>query len=209
MADGEKEEGLAMVETACDIAGGTKESVNNAGSLAAENGLYKEAAQFYSNALELDPTYMLAKRNLLKTLPELGLWESTESLALQILRQEPRDYQALNNLARAQVAQRRPGEAIETMRRIAQYYPNDANVFRNLGLVYLNERRDTQRAQAYFRRSLELNPDQPDIRSYVQDENLNNPNPPSGLPQLPGLPPGIPPRVPIPNLPQVPATPTS
>ena len=82
-------------------------------------------------------------------------------------------------------------------------------VFRELGMLYLNEKRDFEMARRMFARSLELNPNQPDLAILI-----NQPPSPDDLgPDLPGIEPPIPQlpdlgiELPVPQIPKPPEIP--
>ena len=65
------------------LAGETKEGLNNVGSACAEHNLPSEAEHYFSQALELDPSYELSLRNLgsIAGTFVIMLWDMVCSLA--------------------------------------------------------------------------------------------------------------------------------
>jgi superkiller protein 3 len=58
------EKGLEEFYKAAEISSFSKEVLNNLGSACAEKKLYDEAIAFFKQALEIDPEYEMARKNL-------------------------------------------------------------------------------------------------------------------------------------------------
>ena len=74
------------------------------------------------------------------------------------------------------------------------FFPDHFLPYRMLGFIYLKEKKDGKEAFELFRKSLELNPDQPDLRGLLRGTSEE---------EIPGLPP-IRPGIPRPHPPEIP-----
>jgi tetratricopeptide (TPR) repeat protein len=125
----------------------------------------------------------------------------------------------------------KPDEALEKLQILAQIAPKDDKVFRELGMILLNQKGDRQGASRMFARSLALNPNQPELTMLARQQNAKvgaSDNPMEGLappgvqlpdlgPKLPEIPgmgnaphmggqPGVGAQIPQPQIPQLPQT---
>lgn len=94
--------------------------------------------------------------------------------------------------------QREPGsveEALKTLNQLADLTPNDAGVFREIGMLYLNGSQQPELAKRYFSQSIRLNPDQPDLMQMLMGSTAAAPG--VETPNLAGVP-GLP-TVAVPN----------
>jgi hypothetical protein len=85
--------------------------------------------------------------------------------------------------------------------KLSEIAPESDEVFREMGMIYLNEKRDMETARTMFGRSLSLNPNQPGIAMLMTQQPRRIEGP-----QMPGLLPPMPEPV-IPQLPQIPTLP--
>jgi tetratricopeptide (TPR) repeat protein len=185
---GRTDEALQSFDTAVAIGGYTKESLNNVGSACAEQGLLGEAAKFYARTLELDPDYDFAVRNLGKIYLEQGRHEQALALFNRILKKTPIDPEA--NWLSAQCLKNK-GDLPEALRRLdllSHVTPNDAKVFKEMGLIYFNEMRDQEKAREMFAKSLEIQPNQMDLSALMADTRQGVPKPEFDQPPMPNVP---------------------
>ena len=111
-------------------------------------------------------------------------------------------------LVDALVAEGRADEALAKLQEVAWEVPDNPDIYRKMGFIYLNEKQDMDQAREMFRKSLELNPNQPELSMLMQSPSPEMPNQLPGMPGLPGA--ALPemPALPIlPASPQMPQTP--
>jgi tetratricopeptide (TPR) repeat protein len=219
LAAGDTEAGLEHFDQAIAIAEETKEGLNNIGSALAEAGMYDEAIQYYAKTLKIDPEYDFALRNLGKLYFQQGQPGQALTLFERILEKRQIDPEALWFSAQCLRQTGNARGALDRLQFLSQITPQDDKVFRELGMIYLNEMGDQEMARRMFSRSLSLNPDQPELTALVTQVPTQGKEAPHiegmpelpGVPNLPGLGPDLPqiPQLPGPNLPQVPNAPTS
>ncbi|NJL71369.1 MAG: tetratricopeptide repeat protein, partial [Candidatus Competibacteraceae bacterium] len=101
--------------------------------------------------------------NLAKTYLQRGRAEEAILELEEALRQEAKDPEALRLSAKALVEIGWKDEAIQRYEYLAELQPGDAEVSWELGLLYLNHRKDVHAAQQWLTRSLRANPDQPGL----------------------------------------------
>jgi hypothetical protein len=87
------------------------------------------------------------------------------------------------------------------LQKLSEIAPESDEIFREMGMIYFNEKQDMETARRMFARSLSLNPNQPGIAMLMtqQPQRVEGP-------QMPGLFPAIP-EAPLPQLPEVPTLP--
>ena len=90
---------------------------------------------------------------------------------------------------------------------LARLAPDDPDVYKEMGMICLNARRDMAAAQEYFRMSLALNPNQPELSAIMNPQpQAQRPHPDQQGPALPGFGPPMP-GLPLPEMPQLPQAP--
>lgn len=200
----DRDAALDQFEAALDAGGASKQELNNVATACAEHGLGEAAIGYYERALELDPEYELVLRNLGK----LSLQQDNPAKAVaawrRVLALEPLDREANWMLVDALKRGGWFDELLAHLSKMAQFGPDDPAIYREMGLVLLNEKQDTEQARAMFAKSLKLDPNQPELRMLMADNAAPQPDAPS-LPGPPGLPeaPTAPPA-PGPVMPKVP-----
>ncbi len=206
LASGERGKAVDALRISLDTGGETKEALNNVGSACAEYGLLEQAQDHLERTLALDPTYVMAQRNLAKVYLQLGEEEKALLRFEDILREAPADVEAVRLSAQCLKAIGWFDEAIARYEYLAQLTPRDPQVFRELGYLYLEHKKQPHRAMPHFSHSLELDPDQPELmRLLTQAQQPEQPTldnyalPEAPLPTLPDL---------APRLPQLPAQPS-
>lgn len=185
---GETDAAVQHVETALASGGKSKEALNNAGSLCAENGALEAARAHYTAALAMDETYGLTLRNLAILYQQVDNPKAVLSYVERLLRQDPLDPEANWWAYDSLRGQGRYEEALAQLERMATFPYEDARVYRELGMHHLHETGDPRKARELLERSLALNPDQPDVREAL--ERLDRPTPRRA--PGPDLPPGVP-----------------
>ncbi len=140
-----------------------KETYNNLGSLCAESALLPEAISYFTEALSLDPTYVMARRNLAKTLSQAGDVNRALDNYRKVLETFPDDYEATLETARLYNALDNNKESVHAYREVIRLAPGDFQPYRELGFIYLRSFGQPKEAMELFRASLKYNPNQPDL----------------------------------------------
>ena len=107
--------------------------------------------------------------------------------------------QCLKNLGRVD-------DAMALLQELAEIAPQSDEVYREMGMIYLNQRRDVENARRMFARSLSLNPNQPELAFLMtqqQGQVEAAERGPGLLPPMPGV------TLPVPEqpFPQIPTMP--
>ena len=111
----------------------------------------------------------------------------------------PEDYEANWLMARCLQNLGRMDDALAQLQTLSEIAPESHEVYREMGMIYLNEKRDIETARRMFARSLSLNPDQPELavlmmqrprrmEAPTQMPGLLSPIPEPALPRLPHMP---------------------
>ena len=141
---------------------------------------------------------------------QMGRWEQAAARFNRLLESVPRDHEANWLMVRCLKNMGRVDDAVGRLEMLAEIAPNDDKVWREMGMIYLNEKGDMDTAREMFARSLSLNPDQPELTFLIGQLQY----PQQSRPQLPGFTPPMPgaelPLLPDvrPMLPQIPGQPT-
>jgi tetratricopeptide (TPR) repeat protein len=127
----------------------------------------------------------------------------------RLVEKVPRDYegnwllaQCLENIGRAD-------DALVRLQELAEIAPESDEVYREMGMIYLNQKRDMENARRMFARSLSLNPNQPELAMLMaqqQQQQMETPQMPEFGPPMPGVTPPLP-QLPSPQIPGMRATP--
>lgn len=96
------------------------------------------------------------------TQQRVGVWRNSETLWLDCIAKEPRNYRAYSSLATEYMAQNRIPEAVAEFERAISLNQTDAFPYYNLGLLYANAG-DMAKAQRYFEEAYALKPRHPDV----------------------------------------------
>jgi tetratricopeptide (TPR) repeat protein len=203
LENGNRDEGLSDLATSLAVAGSSKESFNNIASACAEYGQLKEAADYFRQALAVDPEYSLGLVNGAKVQMQLGEFREALPLIERAIKVEPDNIEMYWLLSHCRQQLALYQEAIETLEKISEMTPKDPRVFRELGMLYLNHMRQRDMAKRYFSQSLRLDPNQPDLLNLLVEggsapvnADVSEMQPMQGLPQVP-----VPPVPQAPNLP--------
>jgi tetratricopeptide (TPR) repeat protein len=165
--DGKPQEALSEFAVVAEHGQGVKEVLNNLGSVCAENGLVRDSIGYYQRAVEIDPTYLLALRNLSKLHEHLGDYAKAIDYQKRVLSAGPEDYQGTFQLATLYELMGDDENAILTYRKSIEMKPQDFRPFRALGFIYLSLADLRHRAPAMFVESLKRNPKQPDLEKML------------------------------------------
>lgn len=204
---------MAAFDTALRIGEGGKETLNNLGSVCAEYGQLEAAEQYYTQALEADPEYGTSLRNLGKVYVQTGQHREALPLFERLLKQDPLEPEANWLAFTCLKEQGRIDEAIAQLERMGSFptgwgrVEDKARIYREMGMIYLNDKRQPAMAHRYFARSLSIDANQPELQRLIADlqaggspmDDPNAPLTPSDL--MPGLP-GVPLSIPTPEIPK-------
>ena len=92
------------------------------------------------------------------TVIQIPHWRTTERLWMQVLAVEPQNWLAISTLSSLRIETGKYDEAFELANRAIQLRPDEPNMYRNLGQIWLH-RGSPEQADAAYRRGIEANPD--------------------------------------------------
>ena len=150
--------------------------------------------------MALDPEYDLAVLNFSKLSMQMGQAGKAIPLLEHLIKVMPLHKEVTDLLVDALVAVGQVDEALAKLQEVAWEVPDNPDIYRKMGFIYLNEKQDMDQAREMFRKSLELNPNQPELVALMQTPSPERPNQLPGMPELPG-----PPMPELPTLPNLPA----
>jgi tetratricopeptide (TPR) repeat protein len=166
--EGKKREALQEIDKLRESAEGLKYLLNNLGNTLAMWGLYKEAIEFYEKALSCNPYYLNALCNAAKTYLLLKDYENCLKYLNRAFQVDPNHLDSQVIFAQMCIAKGKFDEAIYRLESIIGRSPGYFLPYRLLGFIYLNAKKDVGKASELFRKSLELNPNQADVRQLLQ-----------------------------------------
>jgi tetratricopeptide (TPR) repeat protein len=126
----------------------------------------------------------------------------------RLVEKQPGDYegnwliaQCLKNLGRVD-------DALARLQKLAEIAPESDEVYREMGMIYMNYKRDMENARRMFARSLSLNPNQPELALLMtqQQQQMEAPQMPEFGPPMPDFTPPLP-ELPFPQVPRLPQQP--
>lgn len=195
---GDAQKAIDSIHAALLAGGESKESLNNAGSLCAENGLLDVSEKYYRAALEIDPEYDFTVRNLGKVYVQTGNHKAALPYFEKLLHKDPLEPEANWLAYDCLKGQLRFDEAFAQLKRMATFPYEDARVYKELGMHYLNNEQRPQIAVQMFTKSLGLNPNQPEVQELATrlQQQGSNPTSPGAAspdsfmprPQMPAIP---------------------
>jgi Tfp pilus assembly protein PilF len=162
MAQGDVDGAIALCDRAAVEVPGSKEVLNNLGSLIAEHGEHGRARPFFERAAALDPKYLTAAKNLALTFhAERKHQEARKAFntVLDLDVYDPPSNRAMAQIAKAEEAW---GEAAHYLEMVGKI-ESDARAFRDAGLICLYELKELKNAKALLQASLTLDRNQPEI----------------------------------------------
>ena len=130
---------------------------NNLGVALLEQFKYKEAAEAFKRALQIDPKLALARINLsiaLFNVPDLPGSQREAQAAIALAPNAPQPHYILGLIAKTQA---RPDDAVAPFQQVLKIDPNDVGANVNLGQIYSTQRKFTE-AIALFRVALAAEP---------------------------------------------------
>ncbi len=135
----------------------TPRPYNNLGVALAHLGHYREAADQYRQALQIDPRYAHAYTNLGRALASQGNIDAAIGQFNTALKISPGNYVAHNNLGIALALQGRHAEAIEHFSAALAINPDFVNAHNNLGAALKHQGRLAE-AAVHLRTALKIDP---------------------------------------------------
>ena len=130
---------------------------NNLGVALLEQFKYKEAADAFKRALQIDPKLALARINLsiaLFNVPDLPGSQREAQAAIALSPNAPQPHYILGLIAKTQA---RPDDAVAPFQQVLKIDPNDVGANVNLGQIFLTQRKFPE-AIALFRVALAAEP---------------------------------------------------
>lgn len=199
---GDIENAAREMEAALSIVGESKETLNNIATAFAEYGQLEEAKKYYQKSVELAPDYEMALQNYAKVSIETGDYAKALSLFQRLIDKQPAADTCLGAVQCLKEL-RRFDEALDLLEFMAKNEPRNAQLPREMGMIYLHEKQQPEMAKTLFTQSLKLDPSQTDLIALMT------------APQAPGLAPELPtdavgpyenitPKPPVPNIPEIP-----
>jgi len=127
-----------------------------------EQGRLDDAEFHYKTALSFDPMFWAARAGIVKVLEAKGLAAEAKQTAELYINEVGASAGRSLRLGRAFQNQQLDGYALACYQQALRLEPDSPEVYKQLGYFYLG-RDDKVRAQEYFRRSFELDWNQPDV----------------------------------------------
>lgn len=145
---------------------------NNMGNILIDKGYIDEGISKFKEAIRIKPNYYDAHYNLGLAYFKKGLLDASIEEFKLAIRYEPDHAEAHSCLGTAYANKGLFDEAIAEMEEALRRKPNYPNVCKNLGIVYLDYRKDIQKALHFFREFLRLDPANPEaemVRKTVEE----------------------------------------
>jgi tetratricopeptide (TPR) repeat protein len=206
LEQGETEKGLESFAQCLAIVGENRETLNNLGSASAEHGQLDAAAEYYARALENEPDYVLAMRNLGKLYMQTEKYARALVQFQKLVKKLPRDYEGHWLIAQCLQTLGRVDDALGELQLLSEIAPESHEVYREMGMIYLNEKGDMTMARRMFAKSLSINRDQPELLMLMSQQEAQPPGyrpPMPGPSPMPGVTPPVP-QIPMPQMPKLP-----
>jgi tetratricopeptide (TPR) repeat protein len=221
LESGKIDEGLDAFKQALDVAGESKETLNNLGSACAEYNQLPAAKDYFAKALAIDSDYALSLINFAKVSMQENNFGDAAPALKRIIQNTPDDLEARWLFTRCSKELKRFDDALMQLEEIAKLTPNDPAAYKEMGLIYMQEKKDPRRAHEMLTHSLKLDPNQPDLLSYMmnpeqkaQSNDQLGPEPNDLIPKppqpaIPSMPQSPDAQAPMPAFPQSPGQPTA
>src|SRR5262249_18310599 len=134
IANGNVGRAIELCRAAAAESPGSKEVLNNLGSLLAENGRHEDARVFFDQAVKLDPMYVTGARKLAVTYHAQHMNKEAREAFQRVLTIDP--YEPTANRGMSQIARDEEhwGEAVYYLEMVGKL-ERDALAFRDAGLI--------------------------------------------------------------------------
>ena len=140
-----------------------------------EKGDFKNAENYYKQALLINPNYSLALNNLGLTLQLQKKLSEAINYFNKLIEIDPKNYIAINNLGHVLLEQDDLNKAEVYFKKAILLNPKYTLAFYNLGLTFLKKEK-LNNAEKYFRQTLHLQPNFPeawfDLGNVLNKKNL-------------------------------------
>jgi len=173
-----------------------------AGRIAFEDGDFKEALSQLERAVQRPTCDRQTKLLYARTLGMLGRISQAQAFLAEMIKAEPKDVAAISAMAEVLEAAGELEHAVMYAQRAAHVRPQDAYLWKRLALLQLRAGQGME-AMASAERSLELDPEQEDMKKLMAQLAAKPPGLPEGMPGAGGRKPaghlGM-----IPGMPEIP-----
>lgn len=132
------------------------------GKIYHSEGLYNRAQWEYNVTLQFDPVNYRAQAAMVKLLTDMGQQDQAQMAARMYMNQAAATAQASSLLGKAFQQEGLGDYALAAWQQALSQAPNSAILHRQLGYYYLAQG-DSVRAEEYLRRSIQLDPYQPEV----------------------------------------------
>jgi len=171
--NGEVEAALAEFDAMTAYSHDVKQCYNNIGSTLAEHRLIKRAEGYFLKVLEIDPTWLTTLRNLAKVNISLNRPSETITYLNRVLEIVPKDYEANIMLADMYKRTKQLSEAISQYQKVAKIAPSDPRPYKEVGFILVQH--DPKNAIVFLNKSLQRNPNQPDVIEALRKLHTRSP----------------------------------
>jgi tetratricopeptide (TPR) repeat protein len=154
---GDVNRALTELQTVASKAPGNPVAHYNLGRAHEARGEFEQARQEFQKAVELRPDYLLARLATAQLLLRRREWDGALRAAQQVLNVDKSNLTAQLIESAALMGERRFVEARAKLEELAKASPNSPDVYYQLGLLNLTERKFPE-SETDFRKSYELNP---------------------------------------------------
>jgi tetratricopeptide (TPR) repeat protein/peroxiredoxin len=122
---------------------------NNLGTLAAREGSYDQAIDYFQTALKIDPRHSIALQNLGSAYRQKRDWPDAKATLERALALNPDDPDANYSLGMVYAQQNDPERAYEYLQRAITARPAYPEALNNLGILYLRTKRPNEAIQSF------------------------------------------------------------
>jgi tetratricopeptide (TPR) repeat protein len=130
---------------------------NNLGILAAREGNFDQAIQYFQQALQIDPAHSIALQNLGSAYRQTKDWPQAKSMLERALALNPDDAEANYSLGMVYAQQNDMDHARDYLQRAIALRPAYPEALNNLGILYLRTRHPEEAIQS-FEQSIRVAP---------------------------------------------------
>jgi tetratricopeptide (TPR) repeat protein len=131
---------------------------NNLGILAAREGNYDQAIEYFQRALQIDPQHSIALQNLGSAYRQKKDWPQAKSALERALTLNPNDPEANYSLGMVYAQQNDTDRAYQYLQKAIALRPAYPEALNNLGILYLRTNRSAEAIQS-FEQSIRVAPE--------------------------------------------------